>query len=276
MDLPIPVKVLREAAEKIMLRSKDHSTHHIQLSEKWSQRFLKRHRLRKIKQKPIELARKEAHTPSIIREWFDVFTSIMKQYNTQPANLWDSDESGFRIGVGGSVWVVTADTRRRAWSPSNTSRKHVTAVEAVNATGSSIDPFFIAARKVLQELSFDTSIADETLVGVAESCYINEEKAFEWIKHFERLTRPLTPNEWRLLLCGNYCSHTFFELCEYAEQHHIVAIGLPPHRSHIIQPSDVVLFQPYKHWHKQAVLRATRTGCTEFTLIEFFNAISVI
>ena len=259
-----------------MLRSKDHSTHHIQLSEKWSQRFLKRHRLRKIKQKPIELARKEAHTPSIIRERFDVFTSIMKQYNTQLANLWDSDESGFRIGVGGNVWVITADTRRRAWSPSNTSRKHVTAVEAVNATGSSIDPFLIAARKVLQELSFDTAIADETLVGVTESCYINEEKAFEWIKYFERLTRPLTPNEWRLLLCGNYSSHTFFELCEYAEQHYIVAIGLPPHRSYLIQPLDVVLFQPYKHWHKQAVLRATRTGCTKFTLIEFFNAISVI
>jgi hypothetical protein len=65
------------------------------------------------------------------------------------ANLWNFDETGFRIGIGGSEWVVTADPRRRAWSPCDTSRKHITAVEAVNAVGRYIDPMLIAASKVL-------------------------------------------------------------------------------------------------------------------------------
>jgi hypothetical protein len=115
-----------------------------------------------------------------------------------------------------------------------------------------------------------------TLVGISESGYVNDELAFEWIQHFERLTSPQIEGEWRLLLCDNYGSHTFFEFLEFAEQHHIVVVGLPAHTSHLLQPLDVVLFQPYKHWHKQAVNEATRTGCTKFDAMEFFSNINSI
>jgi hypothetical protein len=85
--------------------------------------------------------------------------------------------------------MVTADSRRRAWIPSDTSRKHLTAVEAVNAAGEYIEPMLIAAGKVLQERWFE-QLTNMTLVGTLELGYINDELALEWVRHFERLTRP--------------------------------------------------------------------------------------
>jgi hypothetical protein len=51
---------------------------------------------------------------------------------------------------------------------------------------------------------------------------------------------------------------------------------LPPHTSHILQPLDVVVFQPFKHFHAKAVDDATRIGCGDFNKLEFLAAINGI
>jgi hypothetical protein len=49
-----------------------------------------------------------------------------------------------------------------------------------------------------------------------------------------------------------------------------------PHTTHLVQPLDVVVFQPYKHYYRDAVARSTRTGYTQFDKIEFLAAIESI
>jgi len=51
---------------------------------------------------------------------------------------------------------------------------------------------------------------------------------------------------------------------------------LPPHSSHLLQPLDVVVFQPYKHYHAEDVEKATRTGCGDFNKSEFLDTIDTI
>jgi hypothetical protein len=51
---------------------------------------------------------------------------------------------------------------------------------------------------------------------------------------------------------------------------------LPPHSTHLLQPLDVVVFQPLKHYHTEAVEGATRTGCSDFNKLEFLSAIASI
>jgi hypothetical protein len=51
---------------------------------------------------------------------------------------------------------------------------------------------------------------------------------------------------------------------------------LPPHTSHILQPLDVVLFQPFKHYHGKVVNYTTCTGCSDFNKLEFLAVISSI
>jgi hypothetical protein len=80
---------------------------------------------------------------------------------------------------------------------------------------------------------------------------------------------------YRLLIFDGYGSHLTKEFIDYADDHQIICYSLPPHTSHNLQPCDVVISQPFKH-HKQAVERATHTGCTDFNKVEFLNAIHSI
>jgi hypothetical protein len=275
MSLPVPLNQLKTVAERIVYRSLEDKIQFREISHKWAQRFISRHGLKKVKQKPLELARKEAHEPANIRAWFEAYREVIRRFNIKANNCWNFDETGFRIGIGGSEWVVVMDNKRRAWSPSETSRKHVTAVEAVNVKGETIEPLLIAAGKVLQERWFE-ELSDTTLVGVSDSGYMDDELSLEYIKHFERLTRPQDKDEYRLLIMDNYSSHCFREFIEYANEHKVVLFSLPPHTSHFLQPLDVVLFQPYKHYHRKAVNQATRTGAQEFGVTEFMASIGSI
>jgi len=56
----------------------------------------------------------------------------------------------------------------------------------------------------------------------------------------------------------------------------IYVFGLPAHTTHILQPLDVVVFQPFRYWHSRAVADATRSGCTHFNKLEFLAAITSI
>jgi hypothetical protein len=79
-----------------------------------------------------------------------------------------------------------------------------------------------------------------------------------------------------LLLFDGFDSHCTQEFLEVLEENKVIAYRLPPHTSHFLQPLDVGCFQPYKHWHAQAVDHATRTGCTSFNKVEFLAAIGSI
>ena len=91
--------------------------------------------------------------------------------------------------------IVTADPRRRAWSPSDTSRKHLPAAISISSMYLPAALTASTAVKVLQERWFE-QLNDMTLVGTSESGYITDELALEWVQHFERLTRPATKDSW--------------------------------------------------------------------------------
>lgn len=47
---------------------------------------------------------------------------------------------------------------------------------------------------------------------------------------------------------------------------------MPPHTTHLLQPLDVCVFQPLKHWHSEAVNEAVQNGDETFSKVEFLNA----
>ena len=52
-------------------------------------------------------------------------------------------------------------------------------------------------------------------------------------------------------------------------------IGLPSHTTDILQPLDVGVFQPLKHYHSQAVNNAVALGDETFTKVEFLNVFNI-
>ncbi|KAF5139507.1 hypothetical protein E5D57_003303 [Metarhizium anisopliae] len=71
-------------------------------------------------------------------------------------------------------------------------------------------------------------------------------------------------------------SHYTVEFIQYAEDHRIIRFGLPPHLTDILQPLDVVVFQPLKHYHAKALDVLVRDGCLHITKSEFLATIESV
>ena len=55
--------------------------------------------LYKAKQKPLELERKLVHDPNMIQNWFERFKVFREKYNVFDEDIWNFDETDFRIKV---------------------------------------------------------------------------------------------------------------------------------------------------------------------------------
>jgi len=80
----------------------------------------------------------------------------------------------------------------------------------------------------------------------------------------------------RILLLDRYGSHCTKEFIDYCDENKIIPFCLPPHSTNLLQPLDVVVLQPLKHFHVGTLEQATRTGCSDFNKIEFLAAIDSI
>lgn len=182
------------------------------------------------------------------------------------------DETGFRIGTSKSQYVLTEQPEKSHFLPIANNRESLTVVEAVSAGGNviAIPAMLVIAAKQHQSSWFQ-NLHDTTLVGVADNGYMNDELMVRWIAHFEKHSQRSQRGAWRLLLLDGYGSHHTYEFIKYCDEHKIIPFGLPSHSTHFLQPLDVVVFQPYKHYHSEAVNRAARLGCSDYNKLEFFN-----
>jgi hypothetical protein len=243
---------------------------------KWLKRWLQRHpEYRVRRRKALDIERLRAQDKSLVQEWFTNYENMIQERGILPEDLYNFDETGFRIGVGTDQWIVTREPRRKIVSGSVTNREYATVVEAISTNGFSIPPLIILSGQQLQFRWFNDLDGDNR-ISVTETGYINDALAYQWIQHFERSTRARTKGVWRMLLCDGFGSHLTYEFTHFCEEKKIQLFFLPPHCSHILQPLDVGVFSVYKHYHSEAVEDATATGCTKFGKVDFLAAISSI
>jgi hypothetical protein len=237
----------------------------------WTSRFLKRHpTFVKRRQVPQEAVRAAAYDLDDIESWFARLGALLEEYGIQPEDCWNMDETGFRIGIGKGHYILTEHPERAHCLPIASNRESLTAVEAISAAGNAAPAMLVISAKTHQAAWFE-SLHDDTLVGVADTGYMNDELMLAWIAHFERHSARQQRGRWRLLLLDGYGSHHTLEFITYCEEHRIIPFGLPSHSTHFLQPLDVVVFQPYKHWHAEAVDRSARLGCSDYNKLEFFS-----
>jgi len=121
-----------------------------------------------------------------------------------------------------------------------------------------------------------TSVPYDYLLGTSESGYNSDGLAMKWLVHLERFSAKRQTGSYRLLLLDGFRSHTTKQFIDYCDQYKIVVFCLPPDSSHLLQPLDVVVFQPFKHYHAEAVEAATWIGCSNFDKMEFLDKIDSI
>jgi hypothetical protein len=154
--------------------------------------------------------------------------------------------------------------------------EHISIVEAISAGCAVIAPLIIIKGVVVQARWFHDLKEGDIAIGVSDSGYSNDLLSFQWLQHFNRLSKRTQQGTYRLLIMDGYDSHLTIQFVQYCEMENILLLRLPPHSTHFLQPLDVVIFQQWKHWHAEAIDHAVRHGVSEFDKQTFLSSIESI
>ena len=153
---------------------------------------------------------------------------------------------------------------------------YLSSCETINGVGGDIPPMIIIAGVNILEKWGHNDLAEDILLATSESGYSNDILALEWLRHFDFHSRKTQIGAKRLLIMDGFGSHMTYEFWLYAKNNDIVLFRLPAHSTHLTQPLDVGLFQPFKHYHTEAIDGAVRAGNVEFDKLDFLAAFQKI
>ena len=242
------------------------------LDSQWAKRWLDRQPdFYKIRRKPIAAARKNAEDMELLQAHFQRYKELCGQYGIQLADRWNFDETGFRIGMGRDDWIITMDPTRRAYLKNPENRESLSAVECINGVGQDIPPMLIISGVNILAPWFFNDLADDLFVATSESGNADDWISLQWIKHFDRFSARCQQGVYRLLIMDGYGSHHTKEFLDFCEEKRIITLALPSHTTHLLQPLDICVFQPLKHWHAEAIENSVQMGDETFTKVEFLN-----
>lgn len=244
-----------------------------QVGEHWLHHFLARNQdLIVRKQKPLAVARKNAHNIPEMLKRFKEYRALRAEYDILDEDTWNMDETGFRIGVGRPQYIITRDKHRKLTIADPENREFLTSVEAVNAAGGTMPPYIIMSARQYLEKWFEVDTLDpKTSIDKSDTGYSNDDIAMDYLEHFN--DNAPAKGAWRMLICDGHGSHSHEEFAKRCDELQIIVLQLLPHTTHVCQPLDVVCFQPLKHYHGQAIDRAARFySDVTFNKVEFLHS----
>jgi hypothetical protein len=229
----------------------------------WPKQFLRRHPDLKMKKTTgLEKARAKALNQSAVKEFFDMLTSVIKEFSIQPEDIYNMDEKGIQLGIGARISAMIDREQKLAYSIEDGNWELVTVIECVCADGSSLHPsvIFQGLRRNSEwgrnnpcnaRYSKSHSGAEvimlktDSSISISPNGWTDQELGFSWLKNdFEPGTRDKANGRYRLLILDGHNSHCTFKFCKYAADNKIVVVCLPSHTTHALQPCDVGVFGP--------------------------------
>ena len=76
---------------------------------------------------------------------------------------------------------------------------------------------------------------------------------------------------YRLLILDGHTSHVSLEFIQYCTDHKIIALCLPPHSTHVLQPLDVGVFSPLAKAYKTRIQQDSVFGAEKITNEQFLK-----
>jgi hypothetical protein len=213
----------------------------------WATRFVARHNTLKMAFNwPKDKQRRLQEDPAVIGPWFTLVAKTIAKYGVQPKDIHNFDETGFQMGVIGSMKVVTGSERRgRPDLDQPGDREWVTVIQSICASRTCTPPFIIYKGRVhISAWYEEASIPRHWKLSVSENGWTNNALGLEWLKHFDRHTKAGQVGAYQLLILDSHESHLNQDFKDYCLGIKILTLCMPTHSSHILQPLDVVLFSP--------------------------------
>jgi hypothetical protein len=241
----------------------------------WASRFVKRKKeLTTRFTRKYDYQRALCEDPKLIGDWFKLVRNIVAKYGIQDEDFHNFDETGFMMGVISTTMVITSSERRgKANLAQPGDREWVSVIQSINSRGEAIPPFIIVAGQYhLANWYEDSALPKDWVISTTHNGWTTNEKAIDWIQHFEKYTQPQTRGAYRLLILDGHESHHSTEFELFCKDHKIITLCMPSHSSHILQPLDVGCFGPLKKAYSKEIEGLMRAHITHITKADFFPA----
>jgi DDE superfamily endonuclease len=193
--------------------------------------------------------------PEVINAWFKLVRDTKTKYGVYDDDIHNFDETGFQMGIIGSMKVVTGlerRTRPNLVQPGD--REWVTVIQSICAAGYTTPPFIIYKGRVhISAWYEEADIPYDWKLSVSENGWTNNALGLKWLKHFDEHTKTRQVGSYRLLILNGHESHLNQDFKDYCLIRKILTLCMPAHSSHILQPLNVVCFSPLKTKYSQRV-----------------------
>jgi hypothetical protein len=220
----------------------------------WVDRFIKRTpELHTQWSHPYNHQQGACEDPAVIQPWFTLVQLMKAKYGIVDEDTWNFDETGFMMGKISSQLVVTGSEKpgkQKKLQPGDC--EWVTLVQGIAATGHIIPPFLIFAGKVLISTWY-ADLPRNRVIAVSPTGWINNDLALAWLKHFDAHTKASSAGVYRLLIIDGHESHCSVEFQDYCKENKIIALCMPPHSLHLLQPLDVVCYSLLKRHYGDGI-----------------------
>lgn len=145
-------------------------------------------------------------------------------------------------------------------------------IETIRADGKvPIPPVAIVQSKYHMVSWYKDQLKGSEVIHLSENGYTTNDISLKFMEHFIQYTQAGPDQPYKMLLMDNQSCHTNPQLILLAEKNNVILFTFPAHLTHCMQPLDVGVFQPYKHWHNKAVQYATESLDFEYTIASFFR-----
>lgn len=267
---PVRVGSVEDMAN-LLRRERDASP----VGKNWAENFIRRQpAIKTCQTRSYDNQRALCEDPRKIQDWFRLVTNFVAKFGIHDEDVYNFDETGFLMGILGTTTIVTTSnrtTKAKLIQPGN--REWVTAIQGVNSQGWAIPPYLIfKGRWHLASWYEKEQFPSDWRIAVSENGWTTNEVTLDWLKHFDKYTRSKISGVYRLLILDGHESHHSIAFEEYCRTNNILALCMPPHSSHLLQPLDVGCFGPLKKAYSRQIEDLVRAGITHISKESFIPA----
>ena len=136
------------------------------------------------------MERRNAESPETIKQHFEEFKEAKTSHGVEDGDMYNFDETGFRVGYGRQQKVITKEDKARVVLEDPENRDFISSIECVSGDGSVIPNMIILSRKShLEKFFLHNDLDGNVIVAISDTGYNNDELSLHWLEDFDKNTR---------------------------------------------------------------------------------------
>jgi len=212
----------------------------------WYYSFMNRHPNISLRRpEATSLNRVTAFNKEETKKFFSNLQELMLKHKFRPISIYNVDETGISNVQRNSKILALKGQKQVGKCTSAERGSTTTVINAFNAAGNYVPPFFIFKRKRMNPQLINGANSD-MVASISNSGWITEELFVSWLHHFKDFIKPSVDSP-VLLILDNHESHISLKAYDFCRQNNIHLLTLPPHTSHRMQPLDLTFYGPLKN-----------------------------